>query len=56
MTTYYLGDTKPHCECGTPLEGQYNNGEEHDECFACREGRLTDEAYEHGREKGLFRD
>ena len=38
------------CDCGTPLEGQYNNGEEHDECAACREGRLCDEAYERGRD------
>ena len=59
MTEYYLVETKEEetrCECGTPLEGQYNNGEEHDECSACREGRLIDEAYEHGQEKGLFRD
>ena len=38
------------CECGTLLEGQYNNGEEHDECAICREGRLTDEAYEQVKE------
>ncbi|KKL05698.1 hypothetical protein LCGC14_2603420 [marine sediment metagenome] len=44
---------EPRCECGTLLEGQYNNGEEHDESAECREGRLTDEAYEFGREIGL---
>ena len=32
------------CECGTPLEGQYNNGEEHDECAVCRAGSLADAA------------
>lgn len=30
------------CECGTPLEGQYNNGEEHEECAPCREATLID--------------
>ena len=43
-------DEAPRCECGTLLEGQYNNGEEHDECAECREGRLCDEAYERSRE------
>ena len=42
----YIEEEQPRCECGTPLEGQYNNGEEHDECAVCREGRLCDEAYE----------
>ena len=42
-------DPEPRCECGTLLEGQYNNGEEHDECAVCREGRLCDEAYEWSR-------
>ena len=54
--TEFANRMEPRCECGTLLEGQYNNGEEHDECAICREGRLTDEAYEHGQEKGLFRD
>jgi hypothetical protein len=39
-------DCEPRCSCGILLEGQYNNGEEHDECASCREGRLCDEAYE----------
>jgi hypothetical protein len=41
---------EPRCSCGILLEGQYNNGEEHDECASCREGRLCDEAYESWRE------
>ena len=41
--------TEPRCACGVLLEGQYNNGEEHDECAVCREGRLCDEAYEWSR-------
>ena len=40
---------EPRCKCGVLLEGQYNNGEEHDECAVCREGRLCDEAYEWSR-------
>ena len=43
-------DEEPaRCECGELLEGQYNNGEEHDECAICRESGLVDEAYERGR-------
>lgn len=45
---------EPLCECGTSLEGQYNNGEEYDECAVCREGRLCDEAYEREREGGIL--
>ena len=41
------------CKCGMLLEGQYNNGEEHDECAPCREGRLCDEAYEWERDYEL---
>jgi len=46
-----IEEESPRCECGTLLEGQYNNGEEHSECAECREGRLCDEAYEAFREE-----
>ena len=46
-------DPEPRCKCGTLLEGQYNNGEEHNECAPCREGRLCDEAYEWERDYEL---
>ena len=44
-------EARPRCECGTLLEGQYNNGEEHDECAECRAGRLCDESYERVKEE-----
>lgn len=39
-------------DCGKLLDGEYNNGETHDRCHACREADLTDAAYEQGREAG----
>ena len=44
-------DEQPRCECGELLEGQYDDGEEHEECAACREGRLIDEAYRRAQEE-----
>ena len=48
-----IEEEQPRCACGVLLEGQYNNGEEHDECAVCREGRLCDEAYEWERDYEL---